>query len=219
MVGFYRRDPTRRIVLVGLPALMLTLAGALLVGWSWVRIEVADPSYAEAARWAEERPPPPIDDPRAPVDHPVLGGGFAERRVQAAQHRQELRERLQRRGELGSGWTWLVFVLGLLSTAAGPLTLILALRKLWRDDNDLLLLDTAGFVHQARSVRRRVRWDEIERIAHDEESGAVVVTLRDDSADYRIEEPFADTTQQELAKHLEQIRRKAIHDLLPQQRR
>lgn len=153
----------------------------------------------------------------------VLTVGYAYGRIEAADpvgiHR-DARAYAVRAGELaprerGRGeWSGMpfVFLLGLGLVAAGPAIAIGVLRRTWGRDEWLLLRNDALML-QTGAGRCTVRWDDIERISHDIETGEVRFEMRGDEA-FDLPPQFTRGDARALALRLEEIRRKATWGLL-----
>ena len=170
VIGFIRPDHTRRvawIMLGGIP----TLIGALLIGYSYGRIDVADPvGLYRDARMASENP---IAEP--------AGWGSEE-----------------------AGTAFALFGLGMLLVASGPIGAIWTLRRLWRDDEWVLLRDDA-LVVQAHEGDTLIPWYEVERIRC--RDGEVMLELRD-GGEFQLPKRFAGRDADDTAKRLDTLRRK-----------
>lgn len=153
----------------------------------------------------------------------VLTVGYAYGRLEAADpvgiHR-DAREFATRSGEFvprdrgageWEGMPWL-FLLGLGLVAAGPALAIGVLRGTWTRDEWLLLRDDA-FVLRTAEGRCTVRWDDIERVRHDVETGEVRFEMRTDER-FELPPQFARGDARALALRLEEIRRKATWGIL-----
>lgn len=153
----------------------------------------------------------------------VLTVGYAYGRIEAVDpiglHR-DAREFASREGEhapreRGTG-EWggmpLVFLLGLGLVAAGPALAIGVLRSAWKRD-EWLLLRTDAFVLRTGEGRCTVRWDDVERIRHDLETGEVRFEMRGDEL-FELPAQFTRGDARALALRLEEIRRKATWGLL-----
>jgi len=137
VVGWYRPDIKGRIWLFLPACILLTVFGALMVGYGYGRLERIDPIGLHSDTRAFEQ------------------GRDGETRRDAPQDRGE--------GD-AAGPMWLFFALGLLLVASGPGVAIFFLRRLWARD-DFLLLRTDALISSHEGAQERVRWDDIEAIA------------------------------------------------------
>ncbi|MBO6936251.1 MAG: hypothetical protein JJ863_14850 [Deltaproteobacteria bacterium] len=188
VVGWYRPDVSLRIWLLLPGCILLTVVGALLVGYGYGRLERADPIGLHAdARAFEETEHAAAHDRFTPHDR---GEGDA------------------------AGAMWIFFVLGLALVASGPGVAILVLRRIWARD-DFLLLRTDALIASHEGRHTRVAWDAIEAIAFVPERG---VELRMRDGGLQLVDPALVDDGETLAKQLEEVRRKSTWGLLPQQR-
>ena len=188
VVGWYRPDVTLRIWLFLPACILLTVVGALLVGYGYGRLERVDPIGLHADARAFER-----------TEHA------------AAHDRYPPHDRGE--GE-APGTMWLFFALGLALVASGPGVAILFLRRIWSRD-DFLLLRSDALIASHDGEHTRITWDSIETVAFVPGRG-VELRMRDGGA--QIVEPALVDDGESLAKRLEEVRRKATWGLLPQQR-
>jgi len=188
VVGWYRPDISARVWLL-LPACMvLTVIGALVVGYGYGRLERVDPVGLHA-------------DARA----------FEKSERARAHDRFEVHDR----GEDGAGGSmWILFTLGLLLVASGPGLAIMVLRRIWGRD-DFLLLRTDALIASRDGQSTRIEWDAIEKVAFDPERG---IELRMRDGESQVVDPALVDDAESMAKRLEEVRRKASFGLLPQQR-
>lgn len=208
LVAFYRRDPTAEIVRRALPAILLMVLGSIAMGWAWVRIELVEPTglHRRAQQLeAEHGPPPMVNAPQAPVRHPLLRPTQSQRRAAAMRRPPIAPDDLPSPALL-----WSVLMVGLVLIAAGPLSLLLSLRQLWRRDHSFLLLRTDALVFQDQGRREEHDWYDIESIAHGE--GRLLLHLR--SGETVALPMFAQGDLDAFVKDLEQLRRKSIFGLL-----
>lgn len=184
MVGWYRPDVSARIWLALPACIVLTVLGALLVGYGYGRLERADPIGLHSDARAFE-----------------LGEQASVRSGYAPHDRGE--------GET-LGTMWAFFAFGLVLVASGPALAIAVLRRLWgRDDFLLLRSDALIASHEGESTR--IAWDAIESVAFVPGRG---VELRMRAGDARLVEPALVDDAESLAKRLEEVRRKATWGLL-----
>lgn len=106
--------------------------------------------------------------------------------------------------------------LGLLMVIVGPLWTILGLKKVLEVE-DYLLVRTDGVLEHVGHVRRLVPWDDLQSVTYDEADDSIVFHLADEQT-LRVHYRFSGIGKRALAKRLEEIRRKAIWNLLPEQR-
>ena len=198
VVGWFRPDVSTRIWLFLPACILLTVAGALLVGYGYGRLERADPIGLHA-------------DARA-FDQETFEGGSDEGGVGERPTYAPVRERGE--GE-DLGAMWLFFGLGLALVASGPGLAIFFLRRIWLRD-DFLLLRTDGLVESVNGRTTTTPWDAIEAVRFDPDRKAIELLMREGSLQQV--EPRLVEDGESLAKHLEDVRRKAIWNLLPQQR-
>lgn len=188
VVGWYRPDVSLRIWLFLPACILLTVIGALLVGYGYGRLERVDPIGLHADARAFEQ-----------TDHAEAHDRFTP----------------HDRGEgEAAGAMWLFFGLGLLLVASGPAVAILFLRRIWARD-DFLLLRTDALIASHGGQQTRVLWDAIETVTFVPGRG-VELRMRDGEA--RLVEPALVDDGESLAKRLEEVRRKSTWGLLPQQR-
>jgi hypothetical protein len=103
-------------------------------------------------------------------------------------------------------------ILGLLLVAAGPLSMILSLRRVFQSD-DYLLLRTDGLLEHVGDRSVLYPWDDLESVKYDETSGTVVLRARDGS-EAHLAHPLAGIQPPALAARLDEVRRKAIWELI-----
>jgi hypothetical protein len=188
VVGWYRPDVSARIWLFLPASMILTVLGALLVGYGYGRLERVDPVglHADARAFEESE--------RAQAHN-----GYA----------------VHDRGEDEPGGAmWLFFALGLLLVASGPGLAILVLRRIWGRE-DFLLLRTDALISSRDGESTRIEWDAIESVGFDPERG-VELRMRDGAS--QLVDPALVDDAESMAKRLEEVRRKASFGLLPQQR-
>ena len=184
VIGWHRPGLTRGIWLILPLCILLTAAGALLVGYGYGRLERVDP----------------------------VG---LHRDARAAQRLEPSEARDRGEGEEVSAM-WLLFGAGFLLVASGPALTILYLRRVWQRD-DFLLLRTDALVASVDGAETSIPWDAIESVRFVAATKEIVLEMRDGGR--RIVEPRLAGEGEPLARQLEDIRRKAIWNLLPQQRR
>jgi len=194
LVGWYRRDDMPKLLWLLWLSMIPTLAGSVLVGFAYPRIDEVDPLGVYPARAVAEGPP----SGGAPVSRPRWSWPEAFPSDETT--------------------VWVLFVGGLLLVASGPAMTIWGLRRSWRREATLLL-DVDGLVQQDEAGVLRVRWDDVERVVYDAERDAVALKLRSGAAPVRLGHRFAGVDNAQLARRLEEVRRKASFGLLPQQRR
>lgn len=188
VVGWYRPDVSARTWLFLPASMLLTVLGALLVGYGYGRLDRIDPVGLHA-------------DARA----------FEESERARAHNGYEVHDR----GESEAlGTMWVFFALGLLLVASGPGLAIMVLRRVWARD-DFLLLRTDALIASRNGKSTRIAWDAIESVAFDPEHG-VQLHMRD--GDSQLVDPALVDDAESMAKRLEEVRRKATWGLLPQQR-
>ncbi|MAQ19820.1 MAG: hypothetical protein CMN30_34085 [Sandaracinus sp.] len=110
---------------------------------------------------------------------------------------------------------WLLFGVGFVLVASGPGLTILYLRRVWKRD-EFLLLRTDALIASVNGAETTIPWDAIESIRFDPDRQEVALLMR--GGDRQIVEPRLVEDAEKLAKDLEDVRRKAIWNLLPQQR-
>ncbi|MEM1414460.1 MAG: hypothetical protein AAGH15_06150 [Myxococcota bacterium] len=211
VVGWYRHDDFARLARAVLPLALVTSLGCVLVGYAHGRLATLDPLLLHAgegpvATEARRPRPPTLAERRAQLRHVVPAPRGAD--------------------GPGEALTWVLFALGLGLVAAGPLMMLWRLRGFLRKE-DFLLLRTDGLVHQADALRLSLRWDDLERVRYDGDRDAIALVLREPrpapGTDVPVDaillrERYAGTSKERLAAQLEELRRKAIWGLLPQQR-
>jgi len=104
---------------------------------------------------------------------------------------------------------------GLLLVIVGPLAAIIGLRRLLTAE-DYLIVRTDGVLHHVGDRQMHVRWEDLEAVRWEPESDGI--ELRGGGERFVVHERFSGIRNRALAERLEEVRRKAIHDLLPQQR-
>lgn len=193
VIGFIRPDDTRKLAWIMLGALP-TLIGALLVGYAYGRIDVADPIglYADARGYessqAEPSEPSEADEPAYALQHP------------------------RERGSASTGVAVALFTLGMILVATGPIIAIVLLRQLWFRDEWVLLRDDA-IVMQTFDEDRTVPWYDMERVVFSGEEGVVTFLMKE--GDRVVLPPrFAGRDPKDTAERLETMRRKACWSLL-----
>ncbi|MEM9067051.1 MAG: hypothetical protein AAGE52_01055 [Myxococcota bacterium] len=211
IVGWYRRDDTRRLLWILLPAMIPPVLGSLLIGLSYPRIDNIDP-LGVRHHYAEEFPDVrPEDEERA---------GFRDRRRAQRPHPHAgpiPRNRGEDIAPEDKGSVWLLFAFGLGMVIAGPAIVIWGLRRSWRREG-ILMLRIDGLVHENDGTTQRVPWEEIEVVRYDDGEDAITVLMRGEAQPILIHEKFAGISKEQLAKQVEDVRRKAMFNLLPQQR-
>jgi hypothetical protein len=98
---------------------------------------------------------------------------------------------------------------GTLCMLVGPLSAIVALRKLLQSDEYVAALDTGVLVHCA-GIDAFVAWGDVETVKHDQ--GAIVVA-RTEGEPIRIERTFARGKVAEVAARMDDVRRKVMFGL------
>ncbi len=225
IVGFIRRDETRKILRILLPMMLPTALGALTIGYAYAQLDAIDPMGIQprTARTAQHRghAPPGVDAPHG-VDAPRVdaphgvdveperdGIGYVAI-APVARHRPGTVRR-------HDASLWWLFGLGLLLVVSGPGVAIWGLRRSWKDDA-FLLLRVDALIHRENGETLQVPWDDVERVEWSDAPPGVRLKMRS-GAPILIPEAFAGVSGPALAQQLEDIRRKASFGLLPQQRR
>lgn len=108
--------------------------------------------------------------------------------------------------------TWLLFALGFLLIVSGPGTAIWGLRRTWRNES-FLLLRTDALVHRDDGRTRIVPWDDVAKVEVSVDPVGLRLVMRDGDEE-TIEGRYAGLGSAELAKQLDDIRRKATFGLL-----
>ncbi len=188
VVGWYRPDVSARIWLFLPASILLTVLGALLVGYGYGRLERVDPVGLHA-------------DARA----------FEESERARARNRYEVHDRGE---DEPLGTMWVFFALGLTLVASGPGLAIVVLRRIWGRD-DFLLLRTDALIASRDGELTRIEWDAIASVAFHPGRG-IELSMRDGES--RFVDPALVDDPESMAKRLEEVRRKASFGLLPQQR-
>ena len=182
VVCHYRRDVTRRLLKILLPASIPTALGILIVGHFqfFSSLPYRAPPDAQIVLERESLegsallPPPTY----APPPEPTLGYRL-----------------------------WMAF--GLILIAAGPGIAIVGLRRVMRTDDEYLLLTTAGLLHRVHGDIWRVPWEDVEEVEVDPAGARVGLQLRDGEVRI-IRERFADIDASGLAERLKEVRRKGL---------
>jgi hypothetical protein len=106
-------------------------------------------------------------------------------------------------------------VVGVLTTVAGPLCAIVGLRRALFHDV-YLALHTDGVVWNDVAERWFVYWDDLARVRYDAGEGVVLLERRghDGAASLRVREKMYGCSREELARVLDEARRKAGFGLL-----
>ncbi len=187
IVGWFRRDETKRLYRALLPAMIPTAIGALVVAWAIATIDQRDPYARYRARpMMVAAPEQPFDqDGRVstPLERAALAIGLALTASGPFFAILGLRRVMRREDFL------------LLRTDA-----IAYHRGSESDESDIWL----------------VTWDEIERVEYDAPSDAVDLVLRKGGV-VKLVDHFADISNEDLAAKLRDVHRKAIWNMLPQQ--
>ena len=111
-----------------------------------------------------------------------------------------------------------MLLVGILMVASGPAWSIRGFRRLIQgDDEEFLLLRTDGVLAILAGKRWELAWDDVDEVVHLTTDDSVELRLRDGQV-HRIVEPLVGIDPRGLARRLEDVRRKAIWNLLPQQR-
>lgn len=199
VVEWYRPDPMRRIVRIFLPAVLSITFGSLLVFWGVTHVQERDPARVRAMRapFGPIRPGPGVPGP-APVADPDD--------LDATPFHADF-----------TPLETALFVGGFLLVIAGPLSVISRLHRVMQTD-EYLLLRTDGALVRLGKEKKLVTWDELDSVVYDSASGAIELRMRDDVPPLRLTQRFAGIDAEALAKRLEEVRRKAIWKVLPQQR-
>ena len=188
IVGWFRRDETKRLYRALLPAMIPTAIGALVVAWAIATLDQRDPYARYRARpmmvAAVEQPFDQDGRVSTPLERVALAVGLALTASGPFFAIWGLRRVMRREDFL------------LLRTDA-----IAYHRGDGVGDSDIWL----------------VTWDEIELVAYDKETDSVDLTLRAGGV-VKIADHFADITNEELSAKLREVHRKAIWSMLPQQR-
>jgi hypothetical protein len=118
---------------------------------------------------------------------------------------------MQGRVEATPAWIALG-IMGLLLVAAGPLSMILGLRRVFQSD-DYLLLRTDGLLEHVGDTSILYSWEELESIVYDGSADEVVLHARD-GGEARLAHRLSGIDARDLARRLDEVRRKAIWELL-----
>lgn len=188
VVGWYRpADVLSSVPWAVIPAITLTMLGALSIAYAYPRIDMADPLSIRHVYTAEE--------------------------IEQGVHRDGNRDRNHIRGENENmPLVWLAFFGGLLMVASGPATMIWSLRRRWSDDR-YLMLRVDGLLMQEEELWS-ILWESVARVSWDDGDDVIVLRLRSEEEDIRIDQRYLGITNQELAKEAESVRRKASFGLL-----
>ncbi|MFO0709643.1 MAG: hypothetical protein U0353_07370 [Sandaracinus sp.] len=136
---------------------------------------------------------------RGSLPHPFLGHRGAVLAAEAATERSPMLE-------LTTGLVALGCLLG------GGATAIIGLKRALSEESYLALRhDGALFVHG--DTERFVAWDDLEDVRWDARSDALLF-VGHDGVPVPLEARFADVTNQELARRVLAVRRRAVHGLL-----
>lgn len=106
-----------------------------------------------------------------------------------------------------------LMAIGLVLCVAGGLLAILGLLRTMREDV-YLALRTDGALWHRGGDEVFLPWGELERVRWDAEQAALVFERRDGDAPFQLGGRFADVEGPELARRLDDVRRKAIWGLL-----
>lgn len=102
---------------------------------------------------------------------------------------------------------------GLALCVSGGLLAVLGLLWTMREES-YLALRTDGALWHRDGEEIFIDWDHIERVRWDADARALVFDRRDRAEPFRLERRFADVEGPDLAKRLEDVRRKAIWGLI-----
>lgn len=104
-------------------------------------------------------------------------------------------------------------VVGILCCIAGALTAVIGMYRALRDDAYLTVRADGILYHAATPPETFIAWADLVSVRFDEARGAVVFERRE-ATEILAERPFAGTTLADLAKRLDDLRRKAAWNLL-----
>lgn len=102
----------------------------------------------------------------------------------------------------------------LVCALGGPAIAVIGLQKNLRDEA-FLAAKTHGIVYERNGRAVTLAWDDVTKVVF-EEPDTIVIHLREDEP-FRIPERYGTIAVEELAKRLEELRRKAAFYLLPGQ--
>ncbi|MBX3245857.1 MAG: hypothetical protein KF901_01605 [Myxococcales bacterium] len=232
VVGWYRVDDDVRRFWWVLAPVTAMVAGSVVVGVAFTQLDAIDPVglNPSLALPGEERPsaslspqaapPTPVEalaGEGRPEDGAVEGEVLAQRGRVSPFSRAVRRVHAPSRGGSVVWQTWALFALGLLLVAAGPVSLVVALRRSWRDER-FLLLRVDALVYRHGEGQDEVPWDDVAKVEWDAR-GFVALRMRDEDApDYELRSRFAGIEPPALAARLEELRRKSTFGLLPRKR-
>ena len=186
VVGWYRRDRTRKLLLTLLPAMLSMALGSLVVGYGVTNRPYAEERAARRGTVTYET----VAELQEATPGEVKGVSLPDLSLQG-----------------------ILFLVGFALVAAGPIMVIAGLRSALGAEDYLLLRTDALFYYLNGSVTE-ISWDDIERISYAEKRDALNIELKDGNS-VLIEERFANLANQALAKDLETARRKIIWNILP----
>ncbi|MFW5925002.1 MAG: hypothetical protein ACOCV4_02485 [Myxococcota bacterium] len=107
---------------------------------------------------------------------------------------------------------WVVGLSALALVVTGPLSMMVALKRAFLCD-EYLLVRTDGLVDHLGATVTLHPWDEVECVVYDGSADAVVLQRRDGGS-VRLTRRYAGITPRELARRLDEVRRKAMFNLL-----
>lgn len=186
IVGWYRpADVLSSVPWAVIPAIVLTMLGSLSIAYAYPRIDMADPLS---------------------IRHVYTAG-----EIEAGVHRRPRHDHIRGEDE-NMSLVWLAFFGGMLLVVSGPATMIWSMRRRW-DDDRYLMLRVDGLLMQEEEPWS-IRWDNVSKVRWDDGDDSIVLQLRSDDSEVRIDQRYMGITNQELAREAESVRRKASFGLL-----
>lgn len=116
------------------------------------------------------------------------------------------------RGSFDPGAAWVVGLSALALVVTGPLSMIVALKRAFLAE-EYLLVRTDGLVDHMGATATLHPWDEVQCVVYDGSADAVVLQRRDGGS-ARLTRRYAGIAPRELARRLDEVRRKAMFNLL-----
>ncbi len=186
VVGWYRPvSVLSSVPWAVVPAVTLTMLGALAIAYAYPRIDMADPLSIRQVYTASE--------------------------IQRGEHRRPRPDHIRGENE-DMTFVWFMFFGGLVLVASGPLTMIWSMRRRWMDDRYLMLRVDGLLVHEEEPWS--ILWDAVSKVRWDNDDDTIVLQLRDSDDEVRIDQQYAGISNQELAREAESVRRKASFGLI-----
>lgn len=107
---------------------------------------------------------------------------------------------------------WLLGITGLLFVIAGPLAMVLNLKRSLQAER-YLLVRTDGVLERCGPDAVLHRWEDIEAVVYDGSSKEVILQYRDEDP-VRLTNRYAGIDPRNLARRLDEVRRKSLFNLI-----